>query len=578
VNIFGNATIGGALGISGAATFSGGMAGTLTGHATLDLPLTGGTVTGHTSFTGELTASSEFQANGTASFNGTSTTVNGTLNAIGGFMWRGNTVSFPGSGGTLSYMAGGVTNGDCVTWSGTNGAQGDSGTPCSTVTSASVVTANGFYGSVATSTTTPAITLGTTVTGLLKGNGTAIGAAAAGVDYLAPTGSGASLTGITSAQVGGLGALATLDAAPAGTLTGAALPNGVTGSSLTSVGTLTSGAIGSGFTAISNSALANSSATINGQNCTLGASCTAPAAAGTLTGSTLASGVTGSSLTSVGTLTALSGAQTGVFTNTQGNVPFSVVLNGLNPATEFSNAQAGNNATNAFTAAMAIPSGSTVYQANGIASFISNSSITTLGVSGFFAARSTLTGGKIWGINEDINDGGFASTLMADEVDVNISNASTVSDGLSVTATFTAHATNTSAVAINSSSTYPWGWGFISNDGAATIGLWLGSVAKYANSDSQAEWFWARDNSNISQSCAIQGIHQIAGENLQLYCTSGNITVFAPLAMAASGLWTANGSTVLSLTGLGPSGANSTVQEWFTVTDAGGIVRYIPAF
>jgi hypothetical protein len=46
-----------------------------------------------------------------------------------------------------------------------------------TVTSVSVVSANGFAGTVATATTTPAITLTTTVTGILSGNGTAISAA-----------------------------------------------------------------------------------------------------------------------------------------------------------------------------------------------------------------------------------------------------------------------------------------------------------------------------------------------------------------------------------------------------------------
>jgi hypothetical protein len=46
-----------------------------------------------------------------------------------------------------------------------------------TVTDVSVVSANGFAGSVATSTTTPAITLSTTITGILQGNGTAISAA-----------------------------------------------------------------------------------------------------------------------------------------------------------------------------------------------------------------------------------------------------------------------------------------------------------------------------------------------------------------------------------------------------------------
>lgn len=66
-----------------------------------------------------------------------------------------------------------------------NSTAGGSGT----VTSASVVSANGFAGTVATATTTPAITLSTTVTGLLKGNGTAISTATAGTDYIVPTSS-----------------------------------------------------------------------------------------------------------------------------------------------------------------------------------------------------------------------------------------------------------------------------------------------------------------------------------------------------------------------------------------------------
>jgi hypothetical protein len=52
------------------------------------------------------------------------------------------------------------------------------------VTSVSVVSANGFAGTVATATTTPAITLTTSITGLLKGNGTAISAAVANTDYV----------------------------------------------------------------------------------------------------------------------------------------------------------------------------------------------------------------------------------------------------------------------------------------------------------------------------------------------------------------------------------------------------------
>lgn len=57
-----------------------------------------------------------------------------------------------------------------------------------TVTTVSVVSANGFAGTVATATSTPAITLTTSLTGLLKGNGTAMLAAVAGTDYAVPNG------------------------------------------------------------------------------------------------------------------------------------------------------------------------------------------------------------------------------------------------------------------------------------------------------------------------------------------------------------------------------------------------------
>lgn len=82
------------------------------------------------------------------------------------------------------------------------GTGGTGGGGSGTVTSVSVASANGLAGSVTSPETTPAITLSTTATGLLKGNGTAISAATAGTDYLAPGGSGAGLTGITAAQAG----------------------------------------------------------------------------------------------------------------------------------------------------------------------------------------------------------------------------------------------------------------------------------------------------------------------------------------------------------------------------------------
>jgi hypothetical protein len=89
------------------------------------------------------------------------------------------TFTLPGTDGT---------NGQVLTTDGsgnlTFSAAGGSGT----VTTVSVVSANGLAGSVANATTTPAITLSTSITGVLKGNGTAISAASAGTDYVAPGG------------------------------------------------------------------------------------------------------------------------------------------------------------------------------------------------------------------------------------------------------------------------------------------------------------------------------------------------------------------------------------------------------
>ena len=60
-----------------------------------------------------------------------------------------------------------------------NGFGGGGGGGSGTVTNVSVISANGLSGNVANPTTTPAITLSTTVTGIVKGNGTTLSAAIA---------------------------------------------------------------------------------------------------------------------------------------------------------------------------------------------------------------------------------------------------------------------------------------------------------------------------------------------------------------------------------------------------------------
>jgi hypothetical protein len=112
------------------------------------------------------------------------------------------TNGLPSQGGNVGKYL--TTNGSALSWvAPTSG----------TVTSVSVATANGFAGTVATGTTTPAITITTSVTGLLKGNGTTLSAATAGVDYLAtlPTATTSVLGGVkvdgTSISINGSGVI-----------------------------------------------------------------------------------------------------------------------------------------------------------------------------------------------------------------------------------------------------------------------------------------------------------------------------------------------------------------------------------
>jgi hypothetical protein len=113
-----------------------------------------------------------------------------------------------------------------------------------TVTSTSVASANGFAGTVVTATTTPAITISTSITGLIKGNGTAISAAGAGTDYLTPSGSAASLTSFPTFNQNTTGYAANLSGGVGGQIlyqsasnTTSKLGNGTAGQILQSQGT-----------------------------------------------------------------------------------------------------------------------------------------------------------------------------------------------------------------------------------------------------------------------------------------------------------------------------------------------------
>lgn len=190
-----------------------------------------------------------------------------------------------------------------------------------------------------------------------------------------------------------------------------------------------------------------------------------------------------------GSVSAGSGAVSnpGVFTDTQMNAYLTSLVNGIVPATEFQVEQGAHNATEAITAGIAFPMGSTVYQGNVIAGYAKTLSTTTNVVAGYFQTRIGINSGKGWGVNPVFDDGNFSSTTGAAlEADCNINNPGTAGGCIQVNGAFSGSPTSFPGIQIaNPVGGGKWTAGFLTSTGATNIALYVNPVGSGVGQNSQ---------------------------------------------------------------------------------------------
>jgi hypothetical protein len=186
-------------------------------------------------------------------------------------------------------------------------------------------------------------------------------------------------------------------------------------------------------------------------------------------------------------------ANSGVFTNTQMNDPFTAVINGINFNTEYQALQGNNTSTEGFASGVAIPSTSTAHQADGIAGFINNSSTLTNGVGGYFQARCLANSTACWGSNIVSGDGPALTsvTLYGLEVDAApLSNAASYAGVFGISSNISG-ATGTgnygsAFLAVSNVAGKFWNHGFETKDGAVQTAFLAGGTCASGSCGSQA--------------------------------------------------------------------------------------------
>jgi hypothetical protein len=232
-------------------------------------------------------------------------------------------------------------------------------------------------------------------------------------------------------------------------------------------------------------------------------------------------------------------ANSGTFTNTQMNTPFTFLLNGINLATEEANVAyppPGGSifATTGVAGGIAVPPTSTVTGAFGVAGYVNNSSTTTNAVGVYGQARALVPGTMTWGGNFLVSDGNNAGTEIGTEFDENTANSGTNAVDVLIGGINNTGSAHGAALVIDDPANNPWASAITTADGATQLGLTLGAAGTGANSNGQVITLVARDSSNTRQNCTESLLALTAGATMVVNCATGNIILGSGSALATT--------------------------------------------
>lgn len=224
----------------------------------------------------------------------------------------------------------------------------------------------------------------------------------------------------------------------------------------------------------------------------------------------------------VGTLTlgvlGASSQQVPASTNTKNRVERSsrmAVNDGaIVPAREFKIAQGEDHdyPRRGATVGLDIPKNETLYQANGLSSYVTTASPRTNAVAGYFQIRATGNGAKLWATNPACLDYGFAAQFSCEEIDIVNDNAASNGSAFSIGGSWgtrgapsaTVSAIHIGKPAGGTGQGFFWQYAFVSDAGASPVALYAGPAGIGKDFASQSIYFGSRDAQGYPHIASVQ--------------------------------------------------------------------------